>query len=74
MPNEIDSIFSQKERKKTSTKEKTKKEMHYDIRGKEVKAQATYTEDGYKIYTEQELNIGKGGQTENCPIDCNCCF
>jgi hypothetical protein len=33
-----------------------------------------YTEDGLPIYTEEELNIGKGGGTPLCPFDCNCCF
>lgn len=32
------------------------------------------TEDGYKIYTLEELGLGKGGETEDCPFDCNCCF
>ncbi len=33
-----------------------------------------YTEEGWKIYTPEELNIGKGGDTELCPFDCKCCF
>lgn len=32
------------------------------------------TEEGWKIYTPEELNIGKGGETELCPFDCDCCF
>jgi hypothetical protein len=32
------------------------------------------TKDGLKIYTEEELNIGNGGNTNKCPIDCDCCF
>ena len=28
------------------------------------------TDDGLKIYTEDELKIGKGGNTKLCPIDC----
>ena len=32
------------------------------------------TEEGWKIYTPEELNIGKGGDTELCPFDCECCF
>ena len=31
-------------------------------------------EGGVKIYTEEELGIGKGGNTPLCPIDCKCCF
>ncbi|KAF4723911.1 hypothetical protein FOZ63_008614, partial [Perkinsus olseni] len=32
------------------------------------------TEEGYKIYTEEELKIGQGGNTPDCPFDCWCCF
>ena len=30
--------------------------------------------DGLKIYSINELNIGKGGGTEDCPFDCKCCY
>ena len=33
-----------------------------------------FTEEGWKIYTAEELSIGKGGDTELCPFDCKCCF
>jgi hypothetical protein len=34
------------------------------------------TEEGYLIYTEEELGINAetGGDTPLCPFDCNCCF
>jgi hypothetical protein len=32
------------------------------------------TEEGWRIYTPEELNIGKGGDTDLCPFDCSCCF
>lgn len=33
------------------------------------------TEEGYAIYTEEELRLGgNGGDTELCPFDCDCCF
>ena len=33
------------------------------------------TEEGYVIYTEDELGFGKkGGDTDLCPFDCDCCF
>eukprot|EP00742_Colponemidia_sp_Colp-10_P008673 GILJ01009408.1.p1 GENE.GILJ01009408.1~~GILJ01009408.1.p1 ORF type:complete len:147 (-),score=23.76 GILJ01009408.1:52-492(-) len=32
------------------------------------------TEEGFKVYHEDELKIGKGGDTPLCPFDCNCCF
>ncbi|KAL4162748.1 hypothetical protein PRNP1_003280 [Phytophthora ramorum] len=33
-----------------------------------------YDEDGLAIYTESSLQIGKGGDTKDCPFDCWCCF
>ncbi|GLD95716.1 hypothetical protein PINS_up004394 [Pythium insidiosum] len=33
-----------------------------------------YDEDGLPIYTEASLQIGKGGDTADCPFDCWCCF
>ena len=32
------------------------------------------TEDGIRIYSEKELKIGEGGNTSQCPFDCDCCF
>lgn len=32
------------------------------------------TNDGLKVYTEAELRIGRGGNSPDCPFDCNCCF
>ena len=37
-------------------------------------ASLDFTEEGWKVYTPEELNIGKGGDTPDCPFDCNCCF
>ncbi|EMR11808.1 hypothetical protein PNEG_00234 [Pneumocystis murina B123] len=31
------------------------------------------TEEGFTIYNEEELNIGKGKNTLICPFDCKCC-
>lgn len=33
-----------------------------------------YTEEGYKIYTKEELKIGLGGDTDLCPFDCDCWY
>ncbi|GBE59772.1 hypothetical protein, conserved [Babesia ovata] len=30
------------------------------------------TEDNLPVYTIEELNIGKGGDTDLCPFDCTC--
>ncbi|GAA6028584.1 hypothetical protein JCM8097_007294 [Rhodosporidiobolus ruineniae] len=32
------------------------------------------TDDGLPIFSESELKIGLGGDTELCPFDCQCCF
>lgn len=34
------------------------------------------TEEGYAIYKEDELGLTKkgGGDTADCPFDCDCCF
>ncbi|CAN4105161.1 unnamed protein product [Withania somnifera] len=34
------------------------------------------TADGFSLYTEEELGIGKSnaGGTPLCPFDCHCCF
>ncbi|GLC35182.1 hypothetical protein PLESTB_000563400 [Pleodorina starrii] len=33
------------------------------------------TEEGFPIYSEDELGLGKrGGDTDLCPFDCDCCF
>lgn len=34
-----------------------------------------YTEDGLPIYTTEELGLSeKGGDSDLCPFDCQCCF
>jgi len=32
------------------------------------------TEEGWNIYTEEELRLGGGGGTPLCPWDCQCCW
>lgn len=58
-------------KKKSIKKDKTEKEKYIS---KNVKNQnRKFTEDGLPIYTEKELGLGKGGDTELCPFDCDCC-
>lgn len=40
------------------------------------KAGRKYTEEGYPIFTEEELkiNLPGSGNTPLCPFDCDCCF
>ena len=34
-----------------------------------------FTEEGWPIYSEEELKIGNSaGDTALCPFDCDCCF
>ena len=73
---DIDAIFGKiKERKRKRKKEEEK--QHIRKKSKEldcVQKASRKILDGLPIYTEEELNIGKGGLTELCPFDCTCCF
>ncbi|KAK9765179.1 hypothetical protein K7432_006692 [Basidiobolus ranarum] len=42
-----------------------------DSRGKQGRKT---TEEGYPVFDSSELNIGTGGDTEDCPFDCTCCY
>eukprot|EP00917_Polyrhabdina_sp_WS-2016_P018170 GHVP01039202.1.p1 GENE.GHVP01039202.1~~GHVP01039202.1.p1 ORF type:complete len:109 (+),score=21.19 GHVP01039202.1:35-361(+) len=79
--NDIDSLFSGVKPKSRLTlqpkkvkKSKSSKKFSAHGSAPEVFAPRQNTEEGYKIYTEEELGLGKGGGTEDCPFDCNCCF
>ena len=54
--------------------EKLKKKISKEKAGNNQNKRAKHTDDGLKIYNEDDLNIGKGGNTPECPFDCNCCF
>ncbi|KAJ1645401.1 hypothetical protein IWQ61_010319, partial [Dispira simplex] len=43
----------------------------FDSRGTKSKR---LTEDGLPLFTVQDLRIGEGGDTPDCPFDCQCCF
>jgi len=32
------------------------------------------TEEGFRIYKEDELHMNRGGKTALCPFDCDCCY
>ncbi|KAG0201486.1 hypothetical protein BGX28_005700 [Mortierella sp. GBA30] len=32
------------------------------------------TDDGLRLFDIHDLNIGKGGGTDKCPFDCECCY
>lgn len=82
----IDEIFSKvRVKKKDDSKENKKETMQVkkSIKKKTPKVK-TYPEckqvrrmdavSGLPIYTLQELNIGQGKNTKDCPFDCDCCF
>ena len=46
-----------------------------DIFGEQTGKARKRTEEGYAIYGEDELGLGKkGGDTPLCPFDCDCCY
>mmetsp|Transcript_64311 Transcript_64311/g.74761 ORF Transcript_64311/g.74761 Transcript_64311/m.74761 type:complete len:114 (-) Transcript_64311:199-540(-) len=65
-----------KEKKKPKSAIKlTKRMMDKERAGEEVRR---YTDDGLPIYSlkefQQKYDVGKGGDTDKCPFDCDCCF
>jgi hypothetical protein len=82
--NEIDELFASRPKSKEPTHiEKPKKnpvippavdkEDWTDSKGERRKRRPA-TEEGYPIYSVQEMKIGLGGDTPDCPFDCQCCF
>lgn len=47
-----------------------------DIFGDGAGAARKRTEEGYAVYTADELGLGRrgGGDTDLCPFDCECCY
>eukprot|EP01024_Parvocaulis_polyphysoides_P064058 TRINITY_DN742_c0_g7_i1.p2 TRINITY_DN742_c0_g7~~TRINITY_DN742_c0_g7_i1.p2 ORF type:complete len:132 (-),score=29.02 TRINITY_DN742_c0_g7_i1:322-717(-) len=46
-----------------------------DIFGEQSSSGRKKTEEGYAIYTEEELGFRDNcGDTDLCPFDCDCCF
>lgn len=72
---DIDNLFSKKKKPIKKPKEEKKQQERPKIVEKEKKQEIRKrTEEGFLIYNQEELNIGKGGDTELCPFDCDCCF
>ena len=82
---ELDNLFKSKKKKESkvapsaaatevSSKSKTIKKDKKEDDSKSKQKKARFTEEGYRIYTVDDLKIGKGGDTEDCPFDCECCF
>lgn len=63
-----------------ASKKKTPKTPDLDaddgFSGRSLKPGRKFTEEGYPIYTEDELklNVDGAGETPDCPFDCQCCF
>ncbi|KAI9595267.1 hypothetical protein BDF19DRAFT_82501 [Syncephalis fuscata] len=55
----------------TTTATSTMDDAFADTRGSQS---SRYTEDGLPIYDAKLLRIGEGGDTDQCPFDCECCF
>lgn len=62
---------AKKEQKNSETAVKGDKD---DIFGAGPSKIRRRTEEGYAIYSEQELELNKGGTTDLCPFDCKCCY
>jgi hypothetical protein len=46
-----------------------------DIFGEEAQQARQQTAEGFRIFSEDELGLNKkGGLTDLCPFDCDCCF
>ncbi|CDU18081.1 hypothetical protein YYC_04606 [Plasmodium yoelii 17X] len=58
------------EKKGTSSKIKKKKETYESKKN----SNRLHTPDGLPIYSMEELNMGRGGYTKDCPFECSCCF
>ncbi|EOB14778.1 hypothetical protein NBO_16g0063 [Nosema bombycis CQ1] len=72
---DIDDIFKdiEKNRKNTNKQTKTDDLDEDDLKYLTNKSDRKFI-DGLPIYTVEELKIGKGGDTEDCPFDCDCCY
>ncbi|PVF96477.1 DUF1764-domain-containing protein [Serendipita vermifera] len=61
-----------KEKLKSRTTQKPVLAKFKDSRGSSGRKR---TEEGYLVYTEEELGLNKeGGDTSLCPFDCECCY
>lgn len=78
---EIDELFATKKPKTTTDTQEPSKEQSIladeddftDSRGLKKKRRPT-TAEGFPIYTSIEMKVGLGGDTPECPFDCQCCF
>lgn len=84
--NEIDDLFAkkplvsvkeEKEDKKVKSKQessKTDRSRFGDPKGISKQKSDRFTEDGLPIYKWEEMISQTGGDTPDCPFDCQCCY
>lgn len=70
----IESIKPRKSDQKPKNMSRAYDDAKNKDRTKDAKKVWKTTDEGFKIYTMDELQLGKGGDTELCPFDCDCCF
>ena len=76
---DLDSLFKNKKSKAIKKPEKDVKKDAKPVKFEKPtvtkkEGPRKYTEEGFKIYSAAELKMGQGGNTEDCPFDCDCCF
>ena len=73
-------ITSENDKKIQKLKEKKQNELNKKNRKKKIKKKDKKKKeinriDGLRIYTRADLKLGNtGGDTPDCPFDCQCCF
>eukprot|EP00878_Enallax_costatus_P005690 GHUV01005967.1.p1 GENE.GHUV01005967.1~~GHUV01005967.1.p1 ORF type:complete len:158 (+),score=39.64 GHUV01005967.1:99-572(+) len=72
---ELQDIAKQVAAEKAKVKKPKVEGSKDDIFGEQTGAARKRTAEGYAIYGEDELGLGKkGGDTPLCPFDCDCCY
>ena len=57
--------------------QKLSKKSKFQNQGQEASGRPNKrTEEGFQVYTEEQLRLGNGkvGETPDCPFDCECCY
>ncbi|KAL7069125.1 hypothetical protein ACR3K2_03820 [Cryptosporidium serpentis] len=82
--NEIFQVISEKKLERQGLESQLKKVTNFKIskaiHNKEIRQVSSkikpirYTEDGLPVYKLEDLKIGQGGGTPDCPFDCECCY
>mmetsp|Transcript_38584 Transcript_38584/g.46675 ORF Transcript_38584/g.46675 Transcript_38584/m.46675 type:complete len:155 (+) Transcript_38584:281-745(+) len=66
---EEERMLEEQRQREEALKSKKPPDDLIDGKGKRKK-----TDDGFLIYSVEEMNVGKGGDTPDCPFDCWCCY